>query len=716
MKRSSIFILLITIIFAIQKSYSQDYLIWYLTTPYKYFAATEEPDADWYMPGFDDSSWAQDTGTIGFGYSGLNTPVDENTSSLYLRYKFYIENKEWTEEINISADYDDGYIAYLNGKEILRINISDTVSTITYNNITERSHERVSTPYSVLGYYFDSPALDSLLVEGENTLAIHVLNDSIDGSDLYFRGNLYDVSFTIYNLWSDIFRYKRKWMLDSTDFPLVVINTDEYGIPHKHIRVKAYMGIIDNGPGNFNHPDDSFNIYEGDISIEVRGQSSGEFPKQSYRFETIHTVDTVIKDTNVVLLDMPVDNDWILFGPFTDKSQIRNKMVYDLGTMLGSYQTRSKFCELIINGEYLGLYRLSETIKRDENRVNIKKLREEEISGTDLTGGYIMRYDKGPGGLQIVYPKEDKIQPEQTEYINSFVNEYNSVLFSNDFMDPDIGFRKYICDSSLVNYLIINELTKNADAYIISTYFYKDRADVDNRIKFGPLWDYDLAFGNTTFQEGNLTYNWQFEYNTKLNITRIMQDEDFAQLFMERWNELREGPLHTDSLLYYIDSLVSYIEKPRERNYNVWPVIDDYLFFPNYVAQTYEEEIQTIKDWLTTRVQWIDENIDQLYYPVVIYNSNPVLTEAGQPELIVFPNPFTDKLFLAVSVKKSAELKVEFSNLLGQVMTIDYGNIAEGYSEIRLDNFKTGNLISGVYVMRIFLNNKVISSQKIIKK
>ena len=706
----------ITLMFAVQHCYSQNYLIWYPYSPYKYFAATEEPDADWLMPGFDDSSWAQDTGSIGFGYNNMATEIDESSASLYLRYKFYIENKELTQEINLSANFDDGYIAYLNGKEILRVNINDTIKTVAYNDITERSHERVSTSYSVLGYYFDYPALDTLLVNGENTLAVHVLNDSLYGSDLYYRGNLYDVSFSNYNLWADPFRYKRKWMLDSTDFPLIVINTDEYGIPHKNIRVKAFMGIIDNSPGNYNHPADPYNVYAGDISIEVRGQSSGEFSKQSYRFETIHTADTAVKDTNVVLLGMPADNDWILRGPFADKSQFRDKMVYDLGARLGSYQTRSKFCELIVNGECLGLYCLSETIKRSDNRVNIKKLREEEILGTDVTGGYIMRYDKDMTGMEIVYPKEDKIQPEQTEYITSFMDEYNSVLFSNEFMDTDIGFRKYICDSSLIDYMIMNELTKNADAYIISTYFYKDRADIDNRIKFGPLWDYDLAFGNTIFQEGNLTYNWQFEYNTRLNITRILQDEDFAQLFKDRWHELREGPLHTDSLLYLIDSLVSFIEEPRERNYYIWPVIDDYLFFPNYVSQTYEEEILNVKNWLTARVQWIDDYIDQLYYPVVIYSSIPVLTEAGQPELNVFPNPFTDKLILAVSVKKSADLKVELSNLLGQAIIIDYGNIAEGYSEIRLDNFKTGNLIRGVYVMRIFLNNQLISSQKIIKQ
>ena len=710
----SLFIIYLILFLSLSNARGQLYLVTVMT-PFKYFPAAAEPDSNWYMPDFDDSLWSQDTGSIGYGNILENVIIDEGTVSLYLRYRFNITDKSNIEKINLSCNFDDGYIAYLNGKELLRINISDTIETPAFNDVTTRSHEMETQYFPVLGYYFKFHELDSFLVDGQNVLAVHVLNDTLGGSDLYFQANLYNLTDRQYNLYSNAFRYKRQCMLDSTDFPLVIINTDEFGIPYKNIRRKAFMGIIDNGPGTYNLPADSFNVYSGEISIEVRGQSSSQFPKRSYRFETIYTVDTIETDTNVTLLGMPADDDWILFGPFHDKSQLRNKMINDLGRRLGSYQTRSRFCELIMNGEYLGLYRLSETIKRNANRVNIARLREEEITGIDVTGGYIMRLDKdNTNDVEVVYPKADRIQPEQTEYIYSFLDTCMSVLFSDDFTDPDIGFRKYMSDTSLVDNLVINELTKNADAYLYSTYFYKDRADRDNRIKFGPLWDYDLAFGNSSFQQADLTYGWQFDINTRLPVTRILQDVEFVEFFQNRWHELRQGMQHNDSLFALMDSMANYIQEPRERNYEVWPVISEYLFHPNYISQTYEEEMQNIKNWLTDRIQWIDENINNIYYPVDIYSAvedNPLAEYIG---FDAYPNPFSDKLSLAITSSYSGDLKIKFLNLLGRSELELSSRLTQGYKEMILSN--VDNLPSGIYIMYITLDSKIIGIRKLIKR
>jgi hypothetical protein len=678
-------------------------------------AAMQEPDSNWYMPGFDDSSWPQDTGLVGFGYNNQDVTIDKSAASLYLRYRFNVTDKSGVEEINIFCNYDDGYVAYLNGKKVISVNVSDTVDAPAYDDVTVRSHEQEFQQYPILGYYFNQPGLDSLLADGQNTFAVHVLNDTIGGSDLFFRVYMYNITGIYFNLYSNAFRFKRQVRLDSTRFPIVIINTDEFGLPYKNIRKKAYMDIIDNGPGKYNKPSDTANVYSGDVSIEVRGESSSEFQKRSYRFETIISTDTMEIDTNLVLLGMPADEDWILLGPFHDKAQFRNSMIFDLGRRLGSYQVRSKYCELIMNGEFVGLYCLCENIKRHPQRVNIARLRVTEISGIDVTGGYIMRMDKDYGGVQIVYPKSDNIQPEQTEYIRSFLDTFETVLYSNYFMDPDSGFRKYMSDTSLVDYLVINEITKNADAYLYSTYFYKDRADIDNRIKFGPLWDYDLAFGNTRFQEGNLTYGWQFDVNKRLPVTRILQDVAVVDLFRDRWHELRQGMLNTDSLFALIDSIVDYIHEPVLRNYEVWPVIDKPLFFPNYVSGTYEEEILNIKNWLTDRLQWIDENIDDLYYPVDIYSSSNNKTVAEYIGFDAYPNPFSGELSLCFNSSYTGDLKIQFHNLLGQLSLEITTPITQGYRELKLDS-RIADMPPGVYIMRVTLNSRLIGIKKLIKK
>jgi hypothetical protein len=687
---------------------------------FRYNAATGEPPSDWYMPGFNDLSWMVGAGVIGFGYSAadLDVPIGTGTKSLYLRYKFIVNNKENIKKANYFADFDDGYIAYLNGKEILRKNVSFNPEYPAYNDIAERSHESETfhgTTYPILGYYLDSLLLDSCLVEGENTIAVHVLNDSLNGSDLLYVMNLYDMTQGDYNYYESIYKYKGLYHIDSANFPLVIINTDEFGIPYKNIHTKAFMGIVDNGPGKYNKPTDPFNVYNGDISIELRGQSSADFPKQSYRLSTI---DASENDSNVSLLGMPSENDWILFGPFHDKSQFRNKMIYDLGHKLGAYQPRSRFCELILNGDLVGLYCLTENIKRDKNRVNISKLKETDLSGHDVTGGYIMKWDKNQYNsqeFQIVYPKEDKIKPEQTAYINSFMQEYNTVLSDDKFMYPIEGFRKYISDSSLVDYVIMNELTKNCDAYFFSTYLYKDREDKDNRLKFGPLWDYDLAFGNTQFQQGNLTYGWQFGLSTNgvLRITRLFQDVNLVHLFQDRWHQLRQGFLYTDSIFAFIDTLVNTIQKPVERNYLVWPVIDEELFYPNYVSRSYNEEIYNIKNWLGSRLQWIDDNIDDIYYPVFI---NPVKVDPASIVFDVYPNPFSKEIFLSISSENAEKIRVELLNLLGQVRFVENVSVMPGSQEIKLDNAELEDLPAGIFILRLLKNNRLIDLRRVVKK
>lgn len=693
-----------------QKAYIDYYSAYY------YYAAQEEPPENWFMPEFDDEDWNVDTNSIGFGYDNQRVELNPEAKSLYLRYRFNLANPENVKKMTFSGNFDDGYIAYLNGKEILRVNVADSTQFPAYNDLAIRSHEsEYRAHWPVFSYYLDSLLLDSCLVEGQNVIAVHVLNDSINGSDLFFYLRLYNITNYTWNLYMEPFRCFRQTQFDSVNLPLIIINTDEFGIPYKNKRVKAHMGIIDNGKGNYNKPDDSCNVYEGNVSIEVRGQSSSEFPKRSYRFELWDEFD---QDTNYSLLGMPANDDWILLGPYQDKAHFRNSLIFDLARRFGRYQPRTAYCELILNGNYLGLYVLVETIKRSPGRLNLARLRPSEISGNDVTGGYIMKYDKPRGLMQIVYPKEDDIAQEQIDYINGFLNEYESVLFTNDFMDPVSGFRKYINDTSLVDHIIMTEFPRDCDGYMYSTYFYKDRADRDNRLTYGPIWDNDLVFGNTIFQEGDSPEGWHFEHNwgtTKIHIVRMLQDRDFVELLQERWKMARNSFLHTDSLFANIDARVNFLAESLDRNYTVWPVIDQYLFQPNYISTSYENEIYNIKNWISDRLDWIDDHINDIFYDVDIYNDvEPVYTERFFG-FEVFPVPFTDELQIVFSSSQKAHLRSEIYDVSGQLKFAEEFYIDAGISNINIDNSIIQSLASGVYFMRVIRENELTSVRKIIK-
>ena len=247
-----------------------------------------------------------------------------------------------------------------------------------------------------------------------------------------------------------------------------------------------------------NHVDDTSFNYDGQIGIEIRGSSSQSFPKKQYGLETQNSDSS---NNNVSLLGMPEENDWILSAPYTDKSLIRNILAYTLSNQMGFYAPKTQLCEVVINGEYVGVYVLTEKIKRDENRVDISSLNEDDNDGDEVTGGYIVKIDKLTGTncdnifytgiedvrIQYEYPECDEITESQMEYINGYVSDFEDALYSEEFADPSLGFRKYIDVESYINMFICVEMSKNVDGYDLSTFLNKDRESVGGKLRFGPI-------------------------------------------------------------------------------------------------------------------------------------------------------------------------------------------------------------------------------------
>ena len=245
----------------------------------------------------------------------------------------------------------------------------------------------------------------------------------------------------------------------SSNIPLIFIETSGQEILDDP-RIIANMKVINN-TGSRNYLTDSINGYDGRISIEIRGSTSQSFPKKQYGFETQKSDGS---NNNVSLLGLPSENDWILSAPYSDKSLIRNILAFKLSETLGNYASRTKLCELFLNDEYMGVYVLTEKIKRDENRVDISKLKPDEINGDDLTGGYIIKIDKNTGnsgpswnsdsGVVFLFdtPKHDEIVFEQKEYIKNYINAFEQALISEDYADENTGYRKYINENSFIDF------------------------------------------------------------------------------------------------------------------------------------------------------------------------------------------------------------------------------------------------------------------------
>ena len=373
------------------------------------------------------------------------------------------------------------------------------------------------------------------------------------------------------------------------------------------------------------------------IGIEIRGSSSQFFEKKSYGVETW---DSNNEDIDTDLGGFPEEEDWILYGPFSDKSLIRNVLIFQLSNAIGMYGSRTDFYELTINDKFLGTYVLMEKIKRDKNRVNISKNLDDDISG-----GYIIKIDKPPdegytsansfsskfdtrgsyvGASDIkflyTYPKSSEISNDQKNYIKNYINDFEEALLSSNFQDPELGYQKYIDIDSFVDFLILNEISKNIDAYRISTFMHKDK---NQKLKMGPIWDFNLGFGNVNYCDAELESGWSYKFNDVCGgdnwkvpfwWNRLFEDPAFVSKLKNRWSDLRTNILSDQNLQDRIDEITNFLiehNAPR-RNFDKWTIIGKYVWPNNYIGNNYGEEISYLKNWLEKRVKWMDEEINSI--------------------------------------------------------------------------------------------------------
>ncbi len=472
----------------------------------------------------------------------------------------------------------------------------------------------------------------------------------------------------------------------SSNLPIIVINSSGQSIVDEP-KITASMGIIDNGFGVRNNVTDPFNNYDGKIGIEIRGSSSQSFPKKQYGLELRNNLGEGI---NAPLLGMPAEEDWVLFAPYNDKSLMRDALAYKLGRDLGWYAPRTRFCEVVINGEYQGIYVLIEKVKRDKNRVDVNKLNPDEISGDNLTGGYLIKIDKntgsGNGGwtstflppnrsniqtifFQYDYPKAADIAPQQKTYIKDLMASFESTLAGTNFNDPVQGYTRYIDVDSFIDFYIANEVGKNVDGYRLSTYLYKQKDSDGGKLHMGPIWDFNLGFGNANYCTKGNPEGWVTNFNTicpqdfwliPFWWNRLNQDGVYRSKMAARWAELRADKFQTNRITGYIDSVYMVLNaESQQRNFQRWPVLGQYVW-PNYfVGSSFLEEVNWLKSWVTNRLNWMDANMPQVITGV---------GEVADFTVSASPNPFNQEITIEYTLIIPATFSIELFDSMGRAI------------------------------------------------
>ncbi|MBK7626858.1 MAG: CotH kinase family protein [Bacteroidales bacterium] len=414
--------------------------------------------------------------------------------------------------------------------------------------------------------------------------------------------------------------FSRAQEFTDSNLPIVIITTPGVTQIVDNPRIIASMKIIDRGNGERNYLTDvnnpAFLNYNGKIEIEIRGSSTQTRPKKQYGFSTL--LDDNKTNNNVSLLGMPPENDWILNGMVFDPSLMRDYLSYNLSRMIGEYASRTAYCELVINGTYKGLYLLQEKIKADDNRVDISDISKTDNTLPNLTGGYIIKADKTTGGDPIAWtmyssfgaaigyiheqPEPDEITSVQSNYIKTQFQVFETSAFYS--LNSDLSeISEYIDIPSFIDYMLINELASNADAYMFSTFFHKDR---NGKLRAGPVWDCDLTYGNDIFIWGfnrSKTNVWQFS-NGDNEGSRFWRDlfrnKQFNCYMSKRWSELTKPgqPLNTSVIESFLDQTRNKINEAAIRDNALWSSVGNL-----------QEEVSKIKTFLNVRTEWINGNI-----------------------------------------------------------------------------------------------------------
>jgi hypothetical protein len=735
---------------------------------FKYLIPTSEPNSNWKSLSFDDSNWS--SGPSGFGYADGDdaTTIPNGTQSIYLRKIFAISNISTISSLILDMDYDDAFVAYINGNEVARANINGTPPA--YNSGTITDHEaQIYTEGKPERFLISD--FSSFLNEGENILTIQAHNISPGSSDFTIipflsadfstpnnsgieppailgltnnlhtnfkissssetvsltntsgtivhqviaenlptnssigvsttsgeivsylettpgyenssqeylgsvqsevvfsnQGGLIDAPISLSltgNTSDEVIRYTigeneptetspmytspiqinenttvraqiflenylpspvyiKTYILNTSNntftdsnLPIIIINTENGTEITDEPKILGTMKIIQrpDGARNFitDANTDEFLDYSGTIGIETRGSSSQALPKKPYGFDTLE--DDGIEDKNVKLLGMPKENDWLLNSFAFDDSMMRDYISYEMARQMGQYATNLKYCEVVLNGDYIGLYALSEKIKRDGDRVDIAKLSNDENSLPEITGGYIIKSDRSSAedpeawynnGAGYIHekPNSDDITSTQSSYIEAVFRSLDNNATNSNITT---GYPSVIDVPSFVDYMLMAEISSNVDAYALSTFYHKDRG---GKLRAGPVWDYNLTFGNDLFDFFGTNYDrsftdvWQFQYsNTGSYIWGdLFNNSAFKCYLSKRFNEVTQTgeALNHEYVSSLIDSTTELISEALVRENERWNTIDNF-----------SEEIINMKSWIQERITWMRNNLGE---------------------------------------------------------------------------------------------------------
>lgn len=371
-------------------------------------------------------------------------------------------------------------------------------------------------------------------------------------------------------------------------------------------------------------------IYTDSMEIRGRGNASWNFAKKPYRFKL---------NKKTKLLDMPCkDKRWTLINNVGDKTLFRNLLAYDIASCFNMHYVPSgRNVDVIFNGEYRGNYQLTDQLEQGKNRVDVEEMLPTDISGEELTGGYMIEIDDYADGysdeqkkelkplenktwfrsnkstkVTIHYPEEENIVTEQSNYIKNYFNQLEDMVFSNTYLTDKPSYRNILDMDSFLEHFITGELSGNTDTYW-SVYLYKYRSNP--LLYTGPVWDFDLAFENDqrTYPINNKT---DYIYKsgsctgrTRDFVNKIIADTIFTSRMKYLWSKARHNCLSDSQIIAMVDNYEDLNTSSQELNFKRWTYFNQRVHLNPKTYANYSAEVDNVRNYFVNRAAWLDNKI-----------------------------------------------------------------------------------------------------------
>ncbi len=392
------------------------------------------------------------------------------------------------------------------------------------------------------------------------------------------------------------FNFKVK---EFTGLPIIRINT-EGNVPI--ISKDNYLNGTVSVNSNLSFEQETNNMV---TEIKGRGNSTWGMPKKPYRIKL---------NKKAKMLGLGEARNWVLLANYSDKTLMRTALVFDLGKAIGvDFTPEYRHVELFINNSYLGTYTLTEQVEVNPGRVEITELKANDTGSDKITGGYLVELDKREDEDYIVktvirklpfaIKSPDDVTPERYDYIQQYLTDTENAIYAENFADPVNGYAKYINVESFINWFLVQELVKNQDAQSYSSiFYYKDR---NGKLGMGPLWDFDLSMGNVDYSVAVNPHGWWVRHGPWF--VELFKDPAFVEKVRKRWKEIRNNEV--EAMLQNIDIQAAKLKLAQQQNFALWKILDQKVWPNPEIYYTYEGEVSQLKNWLNTRIAWLDAHL-----------------------------------------------------------------------------------------------------------